>query len=168
METMTKNRLYEGMFLVDSALAGSDWDGVNDTIKTILKKAKAEIISIRKWDDRKLAYEIRGKSRGTYILCYFKADGEKIRDIEKSVQLSEQIIRVLILNAEQMTQEDMSKETPAAEAEREKSPDESIQEVEEKQPDDDQQDNPEDESETTDEIEEQDTTEDELEPEPHE
>ena len=89
METMTKNRLYEGMFLVDSALAGSNWDGVNQTIKTILDKADAEIVSIKKWDDRKLAYEIKGKSRGTYILCYFRADGGKIKDIEKSVQLSE-------------------------------------------------------------------------------
>ena len=138
METMTKNRLYEGMFLVDSALAGSNWDGVNQTIKTILDKADAEIVSIKKWDDRKLAYEIKGKSRGTYILCYFRADGGKIKDIEKSVQLSEQIIRVLVLNAEQMTEEDMNKETPAAaETEQAKGSDEDIQDTEEEPPDDD-------------------------------
>ena len=168
METMTKNRLYEGMFLVDSALAGSNWDGVNQTIKTILDKADAEIVSIKKWDDRKLAYEIKGKSRGTYILCYFRADGGKIKDIEKSVQLSEQIIRVLVLNAEQMTEEDMNKETPAAaETEQAKGSDEDIQDTEEEPPDDDIQDNQEQESESTDEIE-QDTTEDEHEPEPRE
>ena len=170
METMTKNRLYEGMFLVDSALAGSNWDGVNDTIKTILKKAEAEIISIRKWDDRKLAYEIRGKSRGTYILCYFRADGGKIKDIEKAVQLSEQIIRVLILNAEQMTPEDMNKETPAAEADREKSTDEGAQDIDEEPSDDDQQDDAEEDSEPKDEIEQdgQDVIEDEHESEPRE
>jgi len=98
LETAVK-RLYEAMFLVDSAQA-SDWDAVVKTIKTILQRADAEIVSIRNWAERKLAYEINGKTRGTYILCYFRADGEKIRNIEKDVQLSEQIMRVLILSAE--------------------------------------------------------------------
>jgi small subunit ribosomal protein S6 len=120
LKTVAKNKLYEGMFLVDSAHAGSDWEGVIASITRILEKAKAEIVSIRKWDDRKLAYSVDGKTRGTYILCYFKADGRKIRDIEKAVQLSEQIMRVLILNAERMTKEDMEKETPATKAEKEK------------------------------------------------
>jgi len=100
-------KLYEAMFLVDSAQAASDWDGVITSIKTILKKANREIVSIRKWDERKLAYEVKGHSRGTYILCYFRANGEKIQDIERDVQLSERIMRVLILSADHMTQEDI-------------------------------------------------------------
>jgi small subunit ribosomal protein S6 len=119
LETVTKNKLYEGMFLIDSALAGSDWDGVNNTIKTILEKAGAEIVTTKKWDDRKLAYEIKGKGRGTYILCYFRVDGGKIKEIENAVKLSEQIMRVLILNAENMTSEDIEKDTPATRAEKE-------------------------------------------------
>ncbi len=120
METKVEKKLYEGMFLVDSADAGSDWDGINAAIKKILEKAGAEIVSMRKWDDRKLAYDIRGTSRGTYILCYFKADGRKIQRIEKAVQLSEKIIRVLILGTEQMSQEDIEKDTPATKSEKEK------------------------------------------------
>ena len=119
METVAKKNLYEGMFLVDSAEAGTDWDGVVGTIRKMLEKAKAEIVSIRKWDDRRLAYDIRGVSRGTYIICYFRVDGQKVQDIEKSVQLSERIMRVLILNAEHMTAEEIEKDTPAARAEME-------------------------------------------------
>jgi small subunit ribosomal protein S6 len=120
LKTTAEKKMYEGMFLVDSAKAASDWDGVNSAIKRVLDRAKAEIVSMKKWDDRKLAYNIRGVERGTYILCYFKADGEKIQGIEKAVQLSEKIIRVLILSTEQMTKEDMEKDTPAAKAEKEK------------------------------------------------
>ena len=120
METAVKNKLYEGMFLIDSALASTDWYGTLATIRTILEKAGTEIVSMRKWDERKLAYDIKGKSRGTYILCYFKADGDRIQDIEKAVTLSEKIIRVLILNAERFTQEDIDKDTPAMKAEKEK------------------------------------------------
>lgn len=137
METVTKKKLYEGMFLIDSAVAGSDWEGVNNTIKTILERYGSEIVSLRKWDDRKLAYDIRGKSRGTYILCYFRADGSVIGDIEQSVQLSEQIIRVLILNAEKMAEDDIAKDTPALKAEKEKqqSPEEDIADTDNEQSD---------------------------------
>jgi small subunit ribosomal protein S6 len=93
-------KLYEAMFLVDSAEAATDWDGITAVIKNILGKAGAEIVSLRKWDERKLAYEISGKGKGTYILCYFRAEGGKIRDIERDIQLSERIMRVLILCAE--------------------------------------------------------------------
>ncbi len=120
METITKNKLYEGMFLVDSSKAGADWEGIVAAIRTILEKAGAEIDSIRKWDDRRLAYDIKGKSRGTYILSYFRADGGRIKDIEKAVRLSEKIMRVLILSAERLRPEDIEKDTPATKAEMEK------------------------------------------------
>ncbi len=110
-------KLYEAMFLVDSAQAASDWDGIIGAIETILKRAEAEIVSMKKWDERRLAYEIKKKSRGTYILCYFRADGQKISAIERDAQLSERVMRVLILSAEAMSQEDVDKETPIEQAE---------------------------------------------------
>jgi len=118
LETITK-QLYEGMFLVDVAKASSDWDGVISNITKILERSGSEIISIKKWDDRKLAYDIKGQSRGVYIISYFKVDGPKVQEIEKNLRLSEQVMRLLILNAELMTQEDIDRETPAAKAEKE-------------------------------------------------
>lgn len=116
METVTR-KLYEAMFLVDSALAAQDWDGVLGTIKGVLERAEAEVVSLRKWGDRRLAYEIDRKTRGTYILCYFRTDGPRIGNIERDVQLSERIMRLLILSTENRTAEDIEKDTPAALAE---------------------------------------------------
>ena len=97
---MTAKRLYEGMFLVDSALATADWEGTLGAIENVLKRADAEVVTIRKWGERKLAYDVDHKSRGTYILSYFNADGRRVAGIEKDVQLSEKIMRVLILGTE--------------------------------------------------------------------
>ena len=102
MNTIVK-RLYEGLFLVDSGEAASDWKGVNQTIEKILDKAGGEVVSIKKWDERRLAYEISGKSRGTYILAYFHCDPTNIAAIERAVQLNEQIMRVLILRTDRMS-----------------------------------------------------------------
>ena len=100
METVVTKKLYEAMFLVDSAQAVADWDGTVAVINNILQRAEAEVVVLRKWQERKLTYDIGHKSRGTYILCYFKADGRRISALEKDVLLSEKIMRVLILTTE--------------------------------------------------------------------
>jgi small subunit ribosomal protein S6 len=109
----TVKKLYEAMFLIDSAEAAADWEAVNATIRNILERAGVEIVSIKKWDERKLTYDIKGKSRGTYVLCYFRGQGQSIRQIERDVRLSERIMRVLILRADQVLQEEIEKDTHA-------------------------------------------------------
>lgn len=112
-----EKKLYEAMFLVDSALAASDWEGVNKTVKNVLARAGAEVVSIEKWDDRRLAYEVKGKTRGTYILSYFNAEPGRVNGIGRDVQLSEQIMRVLVLRAE--TGPGSQKQHPAENEQRE-------------------------------------------------
>ena len=112
MDTVAK-RLYECLFLIDAAEAASDWDGVTEMIKRILEKGGAEIVSLRKWDDRRLAYDINGKDRGIYILAYFNAPTAAISGIERDFRLSERIMRAMIIRGDQLTQADIDKETPA-------------------------------------------------------
>ena len=117
-----KNKLYEAMFLVDAADSQADWDGVESNIRNILARVDAEIISLEKWDTRRLVYAIDKKSMGTYILCYFRADGKRMAEIERTVQLSERIMRVLILSADHVTQSDIEKDTPTIVAEKPEQP----------------------------------------------
>ncbi len=112
METEVK-RTYEGLFMVDSALAAQDWQKAIDEITRILNRAQAEILSIRKWDERRLCYDIRGKSRATYILAYFNCETDKIAGIDRDIQLSELLMRALVLKADLIKKEDMEKPTPA-------------------------------------------------------
>ena len=112
METVEK-RLYEGLFLVDTAQAASDWDGTVAVIEKVLSRADAEVVSMRKWDERPLAYEINKKGRGTYILIYFNGDPLKITTIERDVQLSEKVVRVMILRTDKMSEEQIAGDTPS-------------------------------------------------------
>jgi ribosomal protein S6 len=117
LETVAK-RLYEALVLVDSAEAAADWQGINEHVKKMFERNDAEIVSIRKWDERPLAYEIMKKNRGTYILVYFNSFSDKIALIERDSQLSERIMRTLILRVDHVTKGDMEKETPATMAEK--------------------------------------------------
>jgi len=126
------------MFLVDSALA-SDWDAVVKTIETVLKRSDAEMVSIRNWAERKLAYEINQKSRATYALCFFRADGSAIRKIQNDVQLSEQILRVLILSTEARNEKDIEKDMHGTPDEKQSNLEDTDQDIETPQePDEDE------------------------------
>jgi small subunit ribosomal protein S6 len=97
---------YEGLFLFPQA-AVSDLQGAADHVLEILNRAGVQIISFKKWDERRLAYEVRGNKRGLYFLAYFTAKGTKLAQIERDCNLSEQLLRAMITRAEHVTDEMM-------------------------------------------------------------
>ena len=111
-------RMYEGMFLVDAGDGTADWEGVLAAVNTVLSRAKAEIVSVCKWDERRLAYPIGNCKRGIYILGYFRADPAMITGIERDVVLSETLVRAMILRADRIPQEVIDADTPALCAQR--------------------------------------------------
>ncbi|MBZ0171010.1 MAG: 30S ribosomal protein S6, partial [Phycisphaerales bacterium] len=100
-ETAAPPRLYECMFLISQAEA-ADFNAAIEYIDGILSRAECEVLAMRKWDERRLAYEIDKQKRGVYILSYFKATGDAAGRIERECGLSEQIMRVMIVRAEHM------------------------------------------------------------------
>ncbi len=97
---------YEAMFLLSQSVA-ADLGGAVEHLKGIIAKAGATLIAMRKWDERRLAYEIRKQKRGTYILAYFSSDPTKVQIVERDCNLSEQILRTLILRVDHLTPEEM-------------------------------------------------------------
>lgn len=92
--------LYEGMFLFNSAAIDSSVAAATQAVRDLLDRADAQIEALYKWDDRKLTYPIEGQKRGLYMLAYFKVRGVQIANIERDVNLSEPIMRCLIIRAD--------------------------------------------------------------------
>lgn len=98
-ENSNQVQTYEGMFLFPQGAAGNLQAAV-DHVMDILNKIEAEIITFSKWDERRLAYEIKGNKRGVYFLAFFKANPSRINEIERQCNLSEQILRSLVTRAD--------------------------------------------------------------------
>ena len=106
-----KMNTYEAMFLVPAGVA--DFEQARAPIDKVLARVQAEALSIKPWDERRLAYEIDNHRRGLYILAYFKSDPERIGEIEHECQLDAGILRVMILRRERLTDDNVNAETPA-------------------------------------------------------
>lgn len=106
-QTSPRVNVYEGMFLFPQA-ASADLAGAVDHLRSILERSDAEIISLVKWDERRLAYDIKGNKRGIYFLVYFRAPGANLAKIERDCNLSEQLLRAMVLRAEHVSEETMA------------------------------------------------------------
>ncbi len=103
---------YEAMFLFDPTF-GSSLENCEAEIRRILGRAEAEIVFCKRWDERRLAYKIKGRKRGLYVLVYFKSHPSKITAMERDAQLSEHVLRLLVLRADETTPEMMEQATVA-------------------------------------------------------
>src|SRR5262245_1003696 len=89
---------YECLLLLDSTKTSGNMDNAKTQLHAVLEKYGAEILASRPWDDRRLAYPIRGHKKGQYYLIFFKADSLKITEMEHDFRLSELILRHMVSN----------------------------------------------------------------------
>jgi small subunit ribosomal protein S6 len=106
-----KEKQYEAMFLFGSSTT-ADNEGAIALARGIVERHQGKVLVIKKWDERKLTYEINKQKRGTYIVCYFTAPGASIAAIERDSKLNEQVLRVLITTADHLNPEEMAAVEP--------------------------------------------------------
>ena len=92
-------RQYEAMFLFDPSFA-NDMVKVNKEVSRLMERAGAEVIMCDKWDERKLAYENKGHSRGVYLLTHFKMPGDSVDAFRADCRLEETILRQMMIRLE--------------------------------------------------------------------
>ncbi len=104
--TKTIVRQYEGMFLFPQS-ATADLEGAADHVKECITRHGGEIVSLVKWDERRLAFDIKGNKRGVYFLAYFTAPTANLAAIERDCVLSERLLRTLVVKADHLSREQM-------------------------------------------------------------
>src|SRR5687768_8998979 len=102
---------YEAMFLLGPVGAAEPERAIDLCRKTI-ESHGGQIIVIKKWDERKLMFEVNKQKRGTYVIAYFRAPGTTIVPLERDVKLSEEILRVMVTEADHRNEDERKKVEP--------------------------------------------------------
>src|SRR5690349_16726804 len=101
---MQRTHTYECMCLLDNREVKSGWQPLKDSVTGLFSKHGAEVLSARRWDERRLCYPIKGQHRATYLLTYFKADTQQLTGIRRDLQFKEEVLRSLVLAVEEVPQ----------------------------------------------------------------
>src|SRR5579875_652886 len=87
--------VYECMFLLDTNKVSGDVPNAAKQLHALLERNHAEVLASRPWDERRLAYPIRGHKKGLYYLTYFRTEGKNIAGIERDCALTASILRTV-------------------------------------------------------------------------
>ena len=96
------SREYELVLIVDTQLEEAEIDASVVKFEGVLTSGGAEIVKIDRWGSRRLAYEIRKRQQGFYVLIYFRAEGELILELERELRLDPTILRYLVVLSDDM------------------------------------------------------------------
>src|SRR6266852_6546661 len=90
--------VYECMFLLDTNKVAGDVPAAAQQLHAILERNHAEVLASRSWDERRLAYPVKGQKKGLYYLTYFRSEGKNLVNIERDFALNETILRLLVIH----------------------------------------------------------------------
>jgi small subunit ribosomal protein S6 len=92
--------VYEGLFILDPNRYGHDPDGVSGQIPALIEKLGGEILVSRLWEERRLAYPVKGQRKGTYWLIYFRLDTNQLGEVKKQCLINDNLLRGLFLKVD--------------------------------------------------------------------
>ncbi len=88
--------VYEGLFIFDANRYARDHD-LPKIVEKWIADAGGEILVSRLWEERRLAYAIKGHRKGTYWLIYFKTDSQSIKALNRLCEIDDNVLRHMVL-----------------------------------------------------------------------
>lgn len=87
---------YELLYIVPAQYTDEEVTGVQKTVAQILEKSGAVISRDELLGKIKLAYPIKKVRHGTYVLVQFQAEAEAMSEMDRTLRLSDEVLRHLI------------------------------------------------------------------------
>lgn len=91
---------YETMLVTNPALDEEASAALIGKFKSLIE-ANGTIDSVDEWGKRRLAYPINFKNEGYYVLVQFTAAPEFPRELERNLQINENVMRYLVTRIEE-------------------------------------------------------------------
>lgn len=102
------SRIYEIMYLLDNNAVRAGWKEAKAAATGLIEKHGGKVLSARRWEERKLAYAIKQRRRGTYLLTYAELAPEGVTPLRRELDLTENVLRYLILAAESVPSQELA------------------------------------------------------------
>src|SRR2546429_6851299 len=94
-------RRYETVYIFDPAL---EEPAINEKLEKfhaqLTRDGKGTVANVAHWGKRTLAYPIKKKDSGAYVVAQFEAAAELLPEYERAVKLDEGVLRYLVVVSE--------------------------------------------------------------------
>ena len=90
-------RKYETFFIVDPDLPDETNTAVDNKIQSIVASNGGEVLAYVPWGKRKLAYAIRKRTRGLYVLMEYAGGAQLVGELERNLRIDERILKFITI-----------------------------------------------------------------------
>ncbi len=91
-------RDYEMVLIISPEIIDETLDNTIDKISKFITENGGTISDAERWGKRKLAYPIKHFMEGNYVLTRFQLKPTSCKEFESKLQVSEEILRHLLIN----------------------------------------------------------------------
>lgn len=88
---------YELLFILSPSISEEEREALINKFKGQIENGGGTIASVEKWGLKKLAYEIKFKTEGFYVLINFSSSPEISQAVEKLMLITENILRCMVI-----------------------------------------------------------------------
>ncbi len=85
------------MFIVDPTVSDDGLTQIQQRLTDLATSRGAEVKKVAPWERRRLAYEIKGRRDGIYLLAELRTDPKVVAELENQLKVSEQVLRHLVV-----------------------------------------------------------------------
>lgn len=93
-------RKYETFFIVDPELTEEAYTIVGDKLKGIVDANGGTVLSYVSWGKKKLAYPVKKRHQGHYILMENAGGPELVAELERNMRLDERVLKFITVKLE--------------------------------------------------------------------
>lgn len=88
-------RKYEVMYIVRPNVEEEARKALIEEINGVFTSNSSTVDSVKEWGMRDLAYEIKGETKGYYVLLNVTATPEAVKEFERVANIKENVIRYI-------------------------------------------------------------------------
>jgi len=86
-------REYEIIYIIDPDLDEEAVTATIDRFSQLATSQGAEVVNIDRWEKRKLAYEIKNKREGIYVVMELRARPAAIAELDRVFKITDSVLR---------------------------------------------------------------------------
>lgn len=110
-------RTYELMYILDPMLEEEQLTALVERFRTLLTDQGAEVVHLERWERRRLAYEIKGRREGFYVVVNFRGAPAAEAEANRVLGITDGVLRHMIVRMdERRAQKAISEAQAQAEA----------------------------------------------------
>jgi len=90
-------RPYEAIYILDPMLEEEQLTALVERFRTLIGNQGGEVLHVDRWERRRLAYEVKGRREGYYVVMNFRGTPAVEAELSRVMRISDGVIRQMVL-----------------------------------------------------------------------